>query len=102
MLTIVAGVLGCAVVIGFYGYVFFHLYCEHQKTMDRRKSMPDSLGGFDARVKPGTRASREEVSRVITRSLHRQALVQVGVAVSGLIAIFAEIRILDQLVKAFH
>jgi hypothetical protein len=97
MLAIAGFVIGGVLVLGFYGYVFLQLYREHQRVGALEKRLSDHLVGMDAENE-----SESDSPRKFTKHARHETLIQVGVAIGGLVGIFAEIGLLNQLVDSFR
>jgi hypothetical protein len=100
MLAIAAGILSSIVVLGFYGYVFAHLYSEHRKMKAREKYAADHLSRIGPRPQTKPLRSPQPDRKKSQGSFRTEALVNVGVALGGLAAMFAEIEILNRLLSA--
>jgi hypothetical protein len=89
-------------VVGFYGYVFWQLYREHKRVGSLEKRLRDHLVEMDAEseVEPDS-PSAGKLSQV-SKHMRHETLIQVGVAIGGLVGIFAEIGLLSQLADSLH
>jgi hypothetical protein len=98
MFSVIALIIGGAAVLGFYGYMFSHLYSEHRKLKRGEKHLAEHLSRIDpprqkfqsARSSPGGKSS----GSFRTRATH------FGVALAGFAAMFAELEILNRLIGA--
>jgi hypothetical protein len=97
MLTIVACILSGIVVLGFYGYVFSHLYSEYRKMKRQEKHLAEHLSRVGPPSRSNDRPSDKSQSGRFPGSFRAEALVNVGVAVGGLVALVAELEILSRL-----
>jgi hypothetical protein len=95
MLAIAGFAIVGVLVLGFYGYVFLQLYREHQRVGALEKRLSDHLVGMDAE-------NESDSPRKFTKDARHETLIQVGVAIGGLVGIFAEIGLLNQLVDSFR
>jgi hypothetical protein len=102
MLTIAACILSGIVVLGFYGYVFSHLYSEHRKMKRLDKYLAEHMAPIGGRREPKAKTEIKQRPRKSAGSFRAEALVNVGVSVAGLTAIFAELEILNRLLNASH
>jgi hypothetical protein len=97
MLVIAGLVMSSALVLGFYGYVFWQLYREHRRMRNIDKRLREHLIAQDTNAEPGPDSRRRAYSR-----LRQENLIQVGVAVCGLLGVFAEIGLLNRLFVSLH
>jgi hypothetical protein len=94
----IAGLIfGAALTLGFYGYVFWQLYREQQRMRSVDKLLRKHLIAEDAH----TEGKPESRTKVYTR-IRQENLVQVGVAVCGLLGVFAEIGLLNRFFTSIH
>jgi hypothetical protein len=102
MLAVAGIVLGGLLVLGFYGYVFLRLYREHKhfRTIERRLNEHFIAMGSSTELK----ASRlkQVMAPKIPKRARKEALIHVGVALGGLLGVFAEIGLLNWVVDSFH
>jgi hypothetical protein len=81
--------------VGFYGYLVLEFYREHKRlrSYERRSNR---MHAADPEIpKRALPSQTPEVDR-------KQALVSVGVAIGGLLGIFAEIEFLNRLLSSAH
>jgi hypothetical protein len=102
MLAVVGCAVSCLLVLGFYGYVFTQLYREHKRfgSLEKRLHEHFYVMAPDRRTK--AERPRTEVMPTISRHARKETLIHVGVAIGGLLGVFAEIEFLNLLVNSFH
>jgi hypothetical protein len=88
-------------VVGFYGYVFWQLYREHKRVGSLEKRLRQHLVRMDAGSESEPDLPAVALSQQSKRVRH-ETLIQVGVAIGGLVGIFAEIGLLSQLADSLH
>lgn len=82
-------------VVGFYGYLLLELYRERKRVRSCEKR--------SNRMRAANPEISEKASPFQTPEVDRkQALVSVGVAIGGLLGIFAEIEFLSRLLSSAH
>ncbi len=98
----VAFAISCLLILGFYGYVFTQLYREHKRFKALEQRLRDHLYAKapEGEVKGGP--SKTAASPKIRGPLRKESLIHVGVAIGGLLGLFAEIGLLNRLVNSFH
>ena len=94
--------VSCLLVLGFYGYVFAQLYWEHK----RFKGLEKRLRGHLYAMTP-ERDVKSGPSKVVRLTnaperIRKETLIHVGVAIGGLVGLFAEIGFLSQMVDSFR
>ena len=99
MLAIAGFAIGGVLVLGFYGYVFWQLYCEHKRVRGLERRLREHLVGMDAESES---ESESDFPKNLVKRVRRETMIQVGVAIGGLVGIFAEIGLLNQLVDSLH
>jgi hypothetical protein len=97
-------------VCGFYAYVFVHLERESKQLRDHKKHLAEHL--YEMEPEQNAAEDREEsrsrrgagTGRAANGqgSMRRETLVQVSLAVGGLVALFAGIEILNSLVNRLY
>src|SRR5580698_10487090 len=102
MLTIAACILSGIVVLGFYGYVVAHLSREHRKMKARDQHVADHVSRISTSCETKPLPSPQQSRKKTPSSFRTEALVNVGVALGGLAAMFAEIEILSRLLSSSH
>jgi hypothetical protein len=104
MLAVIACVASCflVLVLGFYGYVFMQLYREYQRFEAQEKHLAEHLCAI--RLNPEIRAGRAKKAKLpkLPGHIRKETLIHVGVALGGLLGVFAEIDFLNRVVSAFH
>jgi len=104
MFSVIALVIGGAAVLGFYGYMFSHLYSEHRKLKRAEKHLAEHLsriGPQRPRFQSPRKSSRTSAgSGGKFRDSFRVRARHFGFAVAGLAAMFAELDILNRLLGA--
>jgi len=102
VLTVIACVASCLLVLGFYGYVFLQLYREHRRYTALENRLREHLYEMEPKPQikmgPSNRAGLPKAPKHI----RKETLIQVGVAIGGLLGIFAEIGFLNGLINSFH
>ena len=99
-------------VCAFYAYVFVQLERERKKLDAHKKHLPEHLyemeretevSADDERDAPERRSRASIPARDrASRSARRETLIQVSIAVGGLVALFAGIEVLNSLVTRLH
>ena len=101
-MRVVAFAVSCLLVLGFYGYVFVQLYREHKRFKGLEKRLREHLYAMtpERHVKNG--APKVATLPKASERMRKEALIHVGVAIGGLVGIFAEIGLLSQVVDSLH
>jgi hypothetical protein len=102
MVAIVGFAVGCLLVLGFYGYVFMQLYREHKRFGSLEKRLHEHLCVMETERHIKAERPRTPVTPKIPRQARKETLIHVGVAIGGLLGVFAEIGLLNWLVTSFH
>ena len=102
MLAVAGFAIGGVLVLGFYGYIFLQLYHEHKRVSSLEKRLRDHLVGMDAESESEADSLQAGTLSKISKRAQHETLIQVGVAIGGLVGIFAEIGLLNRLVDSFH
>jgi|ERR1700677_507770 hypothetical protein len=102
MLAVVGFALSCLLVLGFYGYVFMQLYREHKRLKAQEKRLDEHLYAMGPEIEIKGRPLKTSTGRKVPRHTHKETLIHVGVAIGGLVSVFAEIGLLNWLVTSFH
>ena len=97
MLAIAGFAIGGVLVLGFYGYVFLQLYREHRRVGALGRRLRDHLIAMDSGYEPGP-----DFPRKFAKHARHETLIQVAVAIGGLVGVFAEIGVLNRLVESFR
>jgi hypothetical protein len=97
----VAFVVSCLFVLGFYGYVLTRLYREHKRFKAQEKRLPEHLYEMEPETATAVAAPKTAAQRTSPNGRRKETLLHVGVAIGGLLGVFAEIEFLNQLVS-FH
>ena len=97
MLAMVGFAIGGVLVLGFYGYVFLQLYREHKRAVSVEKRLHEHLVAMDSNSEP-----EPDFLKKFAKGARHETLIQVGVAIGGLVGIFAEIGLLNRLVDSFR
>lgn len=102
MLAVVGIAVGCLLVLGFYGYVFLQLYREHRRFRSMAKRLDEHL--VAAETSPAMNAVRTKTppAPMVQQRARKETLLHLGVAVGGLLGVFAEIGLLNWVVSSFH
>lgn len=102
MLAVIGIAVGCLLVLGFYGYVFLQLYREHRRFRSMAKRLDEHL--VAAETSPAMNAVRPKTppAPMVQRRARKETLLHLGVAVGGLLGVFAEIGLLNWVVSSFH
>jgi hypothetical protein len=98
----VAFAISCLLILGFYGYVFTQLYREHKRFKALEQRLREHL---NAMVPPGEVQSGPSKTAALPKirgPVRKETLIHVGVAIGGLLGLFAEIGFLNRLVNSFH
>jgi len=96
----IAFAMSCLLVLGFYGYVFMQLYREHKRFKAQEKRLQENL--YEMEQETEIEAGPSETATLPKVPVHMRTLIHVGVAIGGLLGLFAEIEVLNQLVASFH
>jgi|SRR5271154_1193600 len=96
----IAFAMSCLLVLGFYGYVFMQLYREHKRFKAQEKRLREHLYEMEPETEIG--AGPSETATLPKVPAHMRTLIHFGVAIGGLLGLFAEIEVLNQLVASFH
>jgi hypothetical protein len=78
------------------------LYREHKRCGSLEKRLHEHFYVMETDRQTKAERSRAEVLRKAPGHARKEALIHVGVAVGGLLGVFAEIEFLNLLVKSFH
>jgi len=97
MLALAGFAIGGVLVLGFYGYVFLQLYREHKRVGSLEKRLRERLVAMDSESE-----FELDFRKKFAKRARHETLIQVGVAIGGLVGIFAEIGLLNRLVDSFH
>jgi hypothetical protein len=102
MLAVIGIAVGFLLVLGFYGYVFLQLYREHRRFRSMAKRLDEHL--VAAEPSPAMNAVRPKtaLAPMVQRRARKETLLHLGVAVGGLLGVFAEIGLLNWVVGSFH
>ncbi len=98
MLAVIGIAVGGLLVLGFYGYVFLQLYREHQRFRSCEQRLHDHFLAIDSAAGNEPDRARTTVAAKILNSARKETLIQVGVALGGLLGVFAEIGLLNWVV----
>ena len=101
-MRLAAFAISCLLVFGFYGYVFVQLYREHKRFKGIEKRLREHLYAMTPEREAKTGAPEEPTLPKGSDRLRKEALIHVGVAIGGLVGIFAEIGLLSQVVDSLH
>ena len=102
MVAVASLAVSCLVVLGFYGYVLMRLYREHQRLKAQAKHLCEHLHTLKSKPKTTADASKPVTLLGPHKHMRSEALIQVGIAVGGLLGVFAEIGFLSRLISSFH
>jgi hypothetical protein len=102
VLVLVGFAMSCLLVLGFYGYVLVQLYREHKRFADFEKRLQKHLYRVEPRAEIEARPLKRTTLPKVARSRPGETLLHVGVAIGGLLGVFAEIGLLNWLVTSFH
>jgi len=102
MLAVAGFAVGCLLVLGFYGYVFVQLYREHKRFGSLAKRLHEHLCVMEPEGHIKADRPRTAVTPKIPRHARKETLLHVGVAIGGLLGVFAEIGLLNWLVTSFR
>jgi hypothetical protein len=102
VLALAGFAMSCLMVLGFYGYVLVQLYREHKRFADFEKRLQKHLYGMQPEAEINARPLKRTVLPKIAGSKRGETLLHVGVAIGGLLGVFAEIGLLNWLVTSFH
>jgi hypothetical protein len=102
MLAMVGVAVGCLLVLGFYGYVFMQLYREHKRFGSLEKRLHEHLCAIQPEHYTKPDYPRTAAMPKIPRHARKESLLHVGVAIGGLLGVFAEIGLLNWLVTSFR
>jgi hypothetical protein len=102
MLAVAGFAVSCLLVLGFYGHVFMQLYREHQRFKAQEKRLDEHLCAMEPEVGIKGRSLKTSTGPKVPRHTHKETLIHVGVAIGGLVSVFAEIVLLNWLVTSFH
>jgi len=97
-----AFVVSCLFVLGFYGYVLTRLYQEHRRFKAQEKRLHEHLYAMEPKTKTAVAAPKTAARRTSPNGRRKETLLHIGVAIGGLIGVFAEIEFLNHLVASFH
>jgi hypothetical protein len=102
MLAVMGIAVGGLLVLGFYGYVFLQLYREHRRFRSIEERLDEHL--LAAEPAPEMKAVRTKMvlAPKVQRRARKETLLHVGVALGGLLGVFAEIGLLNWVVSSFH
>lgn len=98
MFSVIALIIGGAAVLGFYGYMFSHLYSEHRKLKRGEKHLAEHLSRIGP-PRPKFQSPRNSPGGKSSGSFRTRAT-HFGVALAGFAAMFAELEILNRLIGA--
>ena len=101
-MRVLAFAVSCLLVLGFYGYVFVQLYREHKRFKGIEKRLREHLYAMTPEREAKSVASKVATLPKSSDHLRKEALIHVGVAIGGLVGIFAEIGLLSQVVDSLH
>jgi hypothetical protein len=102
MLSILGFVLGSVFVVGFYGYVFAHLYGEYKKQRVKRADIESHVTVIKAVASQQQVATTDAAPKHQDTSLHHENLLNIAVAAFGLFGLFGELCILNGLLASSH
>jgi hypothetical protein len=102
MVAVAGLTVSCLVVLGFYGYVLMQLYREHQRLKAQETHLREYLHALKSKPKATVDASKAGTLLRPDKHMRSDALIQVGIAVGGLLGVFAEIGFLSRLISSFH
>jgi hypothetical protein len=102
ILAVIGIAVGCLLALGFYGYVFLQLYREHRRFRSMAKRLDEHL--LAPEPSPELKAVRTKtvLAPKVQRRARKETLLHVGVALGGLLGVFAEIGLLNWVVNSFH
>jgi hypothetical protein len=98
----VAFAISCLLILGFYGYVFTQLYREHKRFKALEQRLREHLHAMAPPGEVRSGPSKTAALPKICGPVRKETLIQVGVAIGGLLGLFAEIGFLNRLVNSFH
>jgi hypothetical protein len=98
----VALAISCLLVLGFYGYVFTQLYREHKRFKALESRLREHLYAIEPEREVQGSHSKTATYPKIPGRMRKDTLIQVGVAIGGLLGLFAEIGFLNRMVNSFH
>jgi hypothetical protein len=102
MLAVAGFAIGGVLVLGFYGYVFLQLYREHKRVSSLERRLREHLVGMDAESDSEANSPLAGTFAKVAARVRRETLIQVGLAIGGLVGVFAEIGLLNRLVDSLH
>jgi hypothetical protein len=102
MLAVAGMVLGSLLVLGFYGYVFLRLYREHKRFRTIEKRLNDHFFAMGSSIELKAGRLKQAGAPKIPKRAPKETLIHVGVALGGLLGVFAEIGLLNWVVNSFH
>jgi hypothetical protein len=102
MVAVVGCAVSCFLVLGFYGYVFMQLYREHKRFGSLEKRLHEHFYVMEPDRHTQAEQSTTEVLPKTLRYARKESLIDLGVAIGGLLGVFAEIEFLNLLVNSFH
>ena len=98
----VAVAVSCLLVLGFYGYVFAQLYREHKRFKGLEKRLREHLYAMTPEREVESGPSKVVRLPNAPERIRKETLIHVGVAIGGLVGLFAEIGFLSQVLDSFH
>jgi hypothetical protein len=102
VLALAGFAMSCLLVLGFYGYVLVQLYREHKRFADFEKRLQKHLYGMEPEAEIKARPLKRATLPKVAGSRHGETLLHLGVAIGGLLGVFAEIGLLNWLVTSCH
>ncbi|MGA8143521.1 MAG: hypothetical protein WB987_06515 [Candidatus Acidiferrales bacterium] len=106
--------LSCLTVFGFYAYVFVQFHREQRRLNANKKRLPEHLYEMEPEAdRKESSEDREDPEFLSAKAatlpkadlqeiFRRETLIQVSLAVGGLVALYAGIAILNSLVTRLH
>ena len=102
MLSIVAFVVGGVFVVGFYGYVFVHLYGEYVKHRVNRQELDSHISVIKSSPMRKDAPGVTPPSDPRNGSIRNENLLNLAVAAFGLLGMIGEIFVLNGLLASSH
>jgi hypothetical protein len=101
-MRVLAFAISSLLVLGFYGYVFTQLFREHKRFKALESRLREHLYAIESEGGVKGDPSKTAASPKIPGQMRKDTLIQLGVAIGGLVGLFAEIGFLSQMVNSFH
>jgi hypothetical protein len=102
MLSILGLVIGGLFVVGFYGYVFAHLYGEYARHRVSRRDLEAHVTAIKADEPKKIAPANASASTQRRNGLHDENLLNLAIAAVGLLGLFGELFVLNGLLAATH